>query len=318
MSGGQGTGTDAGAAGRVAVVGSLHYDILVTGGDRPRKGETVFGKAWAWKCGGKGGNQAIEAARHGAQTAFVGAVGRDGFGEAMLGTLAAAGVDTSGIARLDGCGSGMSVAIFDPGGDYGAVIVPGSNWAITSAMLDASRPLATCDWLLLQNEVRPETNLHAARIAKSGGARVVLNAAPARDLPGDLADLLDLLVVNEIEAEMLAGTGTVDGVPSARAAAAALVARVPRVIVTLGGKGLVIASRDAGPVEIAGHPVRVESTHGAGDAFIGALAARLAQGAPLETAARYGNAAAAALVATPESGRAHLTRANTLGLLDKP
>ena len=84
----------------VAVVGSLHYDILVTGGGRPRKGETVFGTGWAWKCGGKGCNQAMEAARHGAATALVGALGRDGFAEAMLATLTAAGVGCCAIARV--------------------------------------------------------------------------------------------------------------------------------------------------------------------------------------------------------------------------
>jgi ribokinase len=137
-------------------------------------------------------------------------------------------------------------------------------------------------------------------------------------MPEALAAHIDLLVVNEIEAEMLARTGPVDGVAAALSAAAVLLSRVPRVIVTLGGRGLVLASRDAAPVVIPGHPVRVESTHGAGDAFIGALAARLAQDAPLEAAARHANAAAAVLVATPEPLRAALTEADTLRLLDGP
>ena len=299
----------------VAVVGSLHYDILVTGADRPRPGETLFGEAWAWKCGGKGGNQAIEAARHGAATAFLGAVGSDDFGTALLARLGEARVDTAGVHRLPSHGSGMSVALFDPGGNYGAVIVPGANWHITDAMLDGSRALATCRVLLLQNEVRPETNLLAAAIARSGGATVVLNAAPARPLTDELAALVDILVVNEIEAEMMAGCPPVSGFEAAEAAAAALLARAPQVMVTLGGDGLVSMSREGAALRVRGHEVAVASTHGAGDALIGALAARLATGVPLLDAARYANAAAAALVATPENERGELTREATLSLL---
>jgi ribokinase len=294
--------------GRITVVGSLHYDILVTGADRPRKGETLFGEAWAWKCGGKGGNQAIEAARHGAATSFVGAVGHDGFGDALLDSLRAGGVDTNGIARLHERGSGMSVALFDAEGDYGAVIVPGSNWAISPEMLAGSPALAGCDILLLQNEVRTEVNIAAATIARTGGARVVLNAAPARDLPDELGSQLDLIVVNEIEAEMLARCEPVNTVDAAMKAAAILLATAPQVIVTLGGQGLVVATREIDPLPIAGHSVTVVSTHGAGDALIGALAARIAAGDPLTTAAQYANAAAAALVATPEARRSSLSQ----------
>jgi ribokinase len=301
---------------RIAVVGSLHYDILVMGDDRPRRGETLIGDSWAWKCGGKGGNQAIEAARHGAAVAFVGAVGKDGFGDALLAKLMSARVDTSGIRRLADIGSGMSVAIFDRTGDYGAVIVPGSNWRITAGDLRASPSLSDCDILLLQNEVSPEINLAAASIAKSGGATVILNAAPVRDLPDDLAGLLDVLVVNEIEAEGLAGIGRVIGFERAEAAAEALLARVGRVVVTLGRLGLVAAERTLPPVRLPAHSVAVASTHGAGDALIGAMAARLADGATLTEAARYANAAAAVLVSTAEAERILLTAAATQALLD--
>jgi len=299
----------------IAVVGSLHYDILVTGGDRPRKGETLFGTGWSWKCGGKGGNQAIEAARHGASAAFVGAVGRDVFGDAMLATLAQAGVSTDAIVRVDGAGSGMSVAIFDPQGDYGAVIVPGSNWMITSEGLASAGALSACRVLLLQNEVRPETNLAAARIAKANGAMVILNAAPARDLPPEMAALVDILVVNQIEAEMLCGVCVVDDFDSAERAAEVLLDEVPAAIVTLGGGGLLTASRSGDRVRTQGHRVNVRSTHGAGDCLIGALGARIVRGASLVEAARYANAAAAVLVSTKEEDRKKLTRKEAMDLL---
>ncbi len=299
----------------VAAVGSLHYDILVTGADRPRRGETLFGEEWAWKCGGKGGNQAIEAARHGAATAFVGAVGEDDFGEALLIRLGEALVDTTEVFRLENIGSGMSVALLDSGGDYGAVIVPGANWGMTPAMLEDSRAVENCRVLLLQNEMRPEANLAAATIARKGGATIVLNAAPARTVADGLMVLVDLLVVNEIEAETLAGCPPVSGFEAAEAAAATLLGRVPQVMVTLGGDGLVLARREIAPLRLSGHTVAVESTHGAGDAVIGALAAQLADGVPLGDAARYANAAAAALVATPEHARCALSRQATLSLL---
>jgi ribokinase len=117
---------------QVVVVGSLHYDILVDAPDRPRKGETVTGRSWAPKFGGKGGNQAAAARRQGAPTAMVGAVGKDSFGAALLEGLDRAKVDRSAVAILDGVGSGMSVAIFDDGGDYGAVIVSGANLAFAA------------------------------------------------------------------------------------------------------------------------------------------------------------------------------------------
>jgi ribokinase len=303
----------AGEAPDVVVVGSLHHDILVTGGRRPARGETVAAREWSWKCGGKGGNQAIEAARHGAATHFLGAVGQDAFGAAMLERLGQAGVDVGGVDRIEGVGSGMSVAIFDPDGDYGAVIVPGANWRIEPARVAASAALRACRIVLLQNEVRPETNLAAATAA--AGAFAILNAAPAREVADDLLHRVGLLVVNEIEAEAMAGTGAVADPASAGVAARALLARVPAVMVTLGAAGLVLCDRTGAAVRVPGHAVAVSSTHGAGDALIGALAARLAQGAPLAEAARYANAAAAALVATPEAERAALTAADTARFL---
>lgn len=300
----------------IAVVGSLHYDVLVTGDARPRKGETLFGESWAWKCGGKGGNQALEAARHGGRVAFIGAVGQDGFGDALLSRLNGAGVDTDGVRRLADVGSGMSVALFDRSGDYGAVIVPGSNWQIAADDLAEAPQLRGCDALLLQNEVRPEINLTAAKVAKTSGALVILNAAPARELPDDLASLIDILVVNEIEAEALSGGGPVATIDAAEVAARALTARVATVIITLGGEGLVACRRGEAPVHVSGHQVPVASTHGAGDTLIGALATRLVAGADLASAARYANAAAAVLVSTPEADRAGLTATDTMALLE--
>ena len=131
----------------------------------------------------------------------------------------------------------------------------------------------------------------------------------------ELLGLVDLLVVNEIEVETLAKCPPVSGFEAAEAAAQRLLRHVPQVIVTLGRNGLVLASSDRAPLRIPGHAVEVESTHGAGDAVIGAFAARLVAGASLQEAAHYANAAAAALVATPEDARARLSHESTLALL---
>ena len=297
----------------VLVVGSLHLDILVNSERLPRIGETFAGRDWMTKCGGKGGNQAVEAARHGARTAAAACIGRDDFGTQLLDNLHASGVDTRFVQRAD-TGSGMSVAISDAAGDYGAIIVTGSNARLGADEIEAAASeLASNGIMVLQNEVPEAANLLAARRARARGARVVINAAPAREMSPDLLDLIDVLIVNAVEAEMLGG-GVVDDLASAGAAAERLAARVPAVIVTAGGHGLAIRSA-AGSAVIGAHRVELVSTHGAGDAFVGALAAQLARGVSLEQASIYANAAAAVLVATAEAGRRALSARDTEALL---
>ncbi|MEP6565788.1 MAG: PfkB family carbohydrate kinase, partial [Mesorhizobium sp.] len=175
----------------VTVFGSLHYDIMVDAPDRPRKGETVTGHAWQPKCGGKGGNQAVAAARAGMRAAMIGAVGDDDFGAALLANLDRTGVDRRFVRVAAGASSGMSVAIFDSGGDYGAVIVSGSNLTLGGDDIAAAgEVVAQTAVLLLQNEVPEAANIAAARAVKAQGGRVVLNAAPARTLSAELIALI--------------------------------------------------------------------------------------------------------------------------------
>jgi ribokinase len=285
----------------VIVVGSLHYDIMVDAPDRPRKGETVAGRRWSPKFGGKGGNQAVAARRQGVPTFMVGAVGDDSFGSALLAGLDRAKVDRTNVAVLSGTGSGMSVAISDDDGDYGAVTVSGANLAIAPTQAGADL-LSRGKILVLQNEIPEAVNEAVARQAQELGLTTILNAAPARAFTTSLPDLIDILVVNAIEAEMLGG-GDVSSLETAARAAERLAARFKSVIVTAGGAG-VCSSDCSGPaLKVPGVRVPVASTHGAGDAFVGTLAARMAIGDPMEIALSIANREAARLVSTPEEKR---------------
>src|SRR4051812_27352758 len=281
----------------VVVVGSLHYDIMVDAPDRPRKGETVTGHAWRPKFGGKGGNQAVAAAKAGAEVRMAGAVGADEFGRFLLEALGAGGVDASRVARLPGAGSGMSVAISDAGGDYGAVIVSGATLLADPAALAEPGLWREARALILQNEMPDAVNVAAARAAKAAGATVCLNAAPYRPLPDELAALVDLLVVNAIEAEQLTGLAVTD-LASAAASAEALAGHFLSVVVTAGGDGVTGMRRGEEPVVLPALPVTLVSTHGAGDTFVGTLVTALAAGRPFAECLRSANAAAATHVST--------------------
>jgi ribokinase len=285
----------------VIVVGSLHYDIMVDAPDRPRKGETIAGRRWSPKLGGKGGNQAVAARRQGVPTFMVGAVGDDSFGSALLVGLDRAKVDRTNVAVLGGIGSGMSVAIFDDDGDYGAVIVSGANLSIAPNQAGAEL-LSQGKVLVLQNEIPEVVNEAIARQARDLGMATVLNAAPARPFTTSLPGLVDILVVNAIEAEMLGG-GDVSSLGTAARAAERLAARFKSVVVTAGGHGVCSSDRSGPPLKLPGIKVPVASTHGAGDTFVGTLAARMAIGDPFEVALSIANREAAKLVATPEENR---------------
>jgi ribokinase len=298
---------DAATSARVVVLGSLHLDILVHAPDRPKKGETLPGSAWGYKAGGKGGNQAVAAAQFGARSSMIGRVGNDDFGKQLLSHLRDAGVDAERVYTDSEAGSGMSVAIIDAEGDYGAVIVSGANLRLSNKDLEAAREvLRSAQVLVLQNEVLEATNVAAAQLAKDYRIRVILNAAPARPLEADLAANIDVLVVNAVEAEMICGVA-VNSLQTATKAAALLSEQVANVVVTAGGLGLAVAERGKSPYAEAAHPVNLVDTHGAGDAFIGALAARLASGVSIVEAVRFANAAAALFVSTPADQKKTVT-----------
>jgi ribokinase len=276
----------------VLTVGSLHYDIMVQADHLPRKDETAVGSRWYPKFGGKGGNQAVAVARAGANSRMFGALGDDDFGRFMRAALQAAGVDHRHVATLADVGSGMSVAILDAQGDYAATIVSGANLKTDPVALSDAALWQDVGLLILQNEVSEALNIAAATAARARGIRTVLNAAPARALPPELVSNIDILVVNAVEAEMM-GADPVCCLHSAADAAKGLAARFEAVIVTAGAKGLAAVGPDDEAFILPAEKVQVISSHGAGDAFIGALSAALVQGKSLSEAAKAASHAAA-------------------------
>jgi ribokinase len=301
----------------VVVLGSLHLDILVHASDRPKKGETLPGSAWGYKAGGKGGNQAVAAAQFGARASMIGRVGNDDFGKRLLNHLKETAVDAKHVYTDPEAGSGMSVAIIDAEGDYGAVIVSGANLRISNKDLEEARQIiGEAQVLVLQNEVLESANLAAAQLAKDNRIRVILNAAPARPLGPELSAHVDVLVVNAVEAEMICGVA-VTSLSAATEAAVLLCEQVANVVVTAGGLGLAVAERGNTPYAEPAHSVKLVDTHGAGDAFIGALAARLASGVSVAEAVRFANAAAALFVSMPADRKKTVTSDRVIRFLSE-
>ncbi len=282
----------------VLTVGSLHYDIVVEADHLPARDETGVGSRWYPKFGGKGGNQAASAAKAGVASRMVGAVGADDFGSFLRANLETAGVDHRFVATVPGVGSGMSVAIMDAGGDYAATIVSGANLHIDPQMLTDRAIWADVALLVLQNEIPEPLNIAAASEARRRGIRTVLNAAPCRPMSADFTALVDILVVNAVEAEMM-GTAPICCLNNAADAAKTLADQFDAVIVTAGSKGLAAWTATDDHFTLPAEKVQVVSSHGAGDAFIGALAASLAAKADLHTAAQAASHAAALHVSTP-------------------
>lgn len=279
---------------KVVVVGSSNTDMTVRVPRIPAPGETVLGSQFRITAGGKGANQAVAAARAGAEVVFVTALGADGLGDSALENFVREGIDAGLVRRVPDAPSGVAlIVVHDGSGENAIAVAPGANLALRPADVD---PLAGVlepgDVVLLQLEIPIETVGAAARIAAGCGARVILNPAPARALPDSLLGAASMLTPNEAEAEQLAGV-PVNGTAGLSRAAAALQARGARdVLITLGARG-VFASTGGGSELVAGFPVTAVDTTAAGDVFNGTLAAALVEGRSIRDAIRFASAAAA-------------------------
>jgi ribokinase len=302
-------------AAHITVVGSLNMDLIARTPRFPQPGETIIGDEFHTAPGGKGANQAVAAARLGAQVSMVGRVGRDAFAESLLNNLAAAGVDHAFVIQDPEAATGVALIAVDDAGQNSIIVASGANVRLSPADVDgAEAAIAGADALLLQLESPLETVTRAAKVACAHGVSVILNPAPARSLPGALLALVDVLIPNESETALLAGLPVGDPAEAEAAAAALRELGVGTVILTLGGRGALLAREDGAEYFPAFEVTPVDTT-AAGDAFVGGFAVALAEGRSLAEAVQWGNGAGA-LATTKLGAQPSLpTRQDLRGLL---
>lgn len=289
----------------IVVFGSMNMDLMVRVARAPRGGETLQGQSFLANPGGKGANQAVACARQGARVAMVGCVGEDDFGKTLRNALAQDGVAVEDVRTVEGS-TGVAVVMVDDEGENRITVIPGANH-----LLKADPGALAGQYLLLQCEVPLAEVVMAARIMRSKGATVVMNPAPVCQLPDDLWSLVDVLVMNEIEATELAGLPVTDPA-SAAAAAYSLRRRGPAAaIVTLGKQGVVVADDD-GCRHFSALAVQVVDTTAAGDTFIGAMCAARVAGQSMDAAVMRG-IQAATLCVTRAGAQASIPRYHELG-----
>ncbi len=280
----------------ICVVGSLNRDLVIRTPRLPQAGETLLGGPFATFSGGKGANQAVGAARLRASVAMLGCVGADGNGAALIAEIGESGVDVSGVAKIEGVPTGVGLITIEEGGESTIVVAEGANARLTAEDVQVDA-VASAQWLIVQLETPLATVAAAIAHARAHGTLVALNAAPAAPLPAAIVEQVDLLIVNQTEAQTLAG-GTAGADPED------LLARLlrlgpPTVVITLGSEGA-LAGNAAGTLRQAALNVESVDAVAAGDAFVAALVVALGEGQELQPALRF--ACAAGGLATTKAG----------------
>lgn len=283
----------------IVVVGSLNMDIVIEADRSPQVGETIMGSRASFIPGGKGANQAVAAARLGAHTVMIGAVGNDGFGHELLEAMENEGIAKDGIKVIEQTATGIA-SIFLIEQDNSIVVVSGANSLCTPEDLDRQREsIAQADIVLLQMEIPLETVTHAARIAKQYGKTVVLNPAPApkEGLPEELLQNVDYITPNRSELSLLTGMDAETESDSLEEAMLSLQAKgVSHIVTTLGSEGSAFLEA-GGPVRrVSGFRVPVTDTTGAGDSFNAGLAYAIASGRSLAEAVDFASRVSALAV----------------------
>jgi ribokinase len=300
---------------RVFVAGSINMDVVATAERHPKVGETVAGQAVHYFPGGKGANQAVAAAKLGAPVALIGRLGTDAFGQQLRTFLVAQGVDLALVRDTADIHTGTAI-ITVADADNTIVVVPGAN-ARVSAEDVAAPVLAKGDVAVSQFEIPQAAIAAFFKRARAAGATTILNPAPAMTCSPELLGLVDIMILNETELGFLAGVALDDTDAPARFIEAAR--RLPTgpdktICVTLGKRG-VLALVNGEPSLIAGRAVKAVDTTGAGDCFVGALAAQLAGGKPIRDALEYANAAASICVQRMGAAPSMPTAAEVTALL---
>ena len=300
---------------RITIVGSFNTDMVVRTPRMPLPGETILGGPFFTGPGGKGANQAVAAARLGAEVTAVVKLGADLYGDRALENLRKEGIHTGSVIRTPAAHTGMAFILVDETGENMIVVAGGANNELLPADLDAARAAITgADLLVMQLEIPLETVAAAAEMASAAGVKVLLNPAPGQPLPPELLRRVDVLTPNETEAQLIAGVGLNGLTEPEQIARMLLTSGVGAVAMTLGAQGALAVSADES-CRVPAHRVNVVDTTGAGDAFNGALAVALAEGRPLKAAVEFAVAAAAMQVTRQGTAPAMPHRAEVEALL---
>lgn len=301
--------------GRVFVAGSINMDVVATADRHPKVGETVAGRQVLYFPGGKGANQAVAAVRLGARTTLIGRLGKDSFGAELKAFLCDQGIDLGYVVETADAHTGTAI-ITVAQADNTIVVVPGANGLVGAEDVEVV-PLLAGDVAVSQFEIPMPAIAAFFRRARAAGATTLLNPAPAQAMSRELLALVDILVLNETELGFLAGSELSESDEAAKIIAVArqLQAREDQTIcVTLGKRG-VLALAGGEEIAVPGRVVKAVDTTGAGDCFVGALAAQLADDAPLRTALAFANAAASISVQRMGAGPSMPTAAEVKAAL---
>jgi ribokinase len=284
----------------VVVLGGINMDLVTMSARFPLPGETVVGNRFLTYAGGKGANQAVAAARMGAPTAMVGRVGDDVFGPQLIDTLTSSGINVDRIDVAQDTSSGIAVINIDDSAQNQIIQILGANDTCGEAeAVRVREALANASTLLLQLEVSVDVSLQVAKDAAASGKTVILDPGPVRPIPPEFLQFCSVITPNETEAQALVGFPVVDRASAAQAAAQLLAMGVGVAVVKLGAQGVYYATADGGDF-VPPFSVDAIDSVAAGDAFNGALAVSLSEGANLAEAVR--TAAAAGALAVTKSG----------------
>lgn len=297
---------------RIVVVGSSNTDMVVKTDYIPKPGETVIGGDFVTAGGGKGANQAVAAARLGAEVAFVARLGLDVFGDSAVSGFRQEGINTDYVTRDGKAPSGVALIFVDKHGENVIVVAPGANSYLMPEHVEAARTrIESADVLIMQLETPLETVIAAAEIARASGVKVLLNPAPACELPSRLLEMVDILTPNETEAARLTGVEPGDMDPE-EAARSLMDSGIGAAVITMGSRGGLAVTMDA-VIRYPAPMVKAVDTTAAGDAFSGALAVAVAEGRDMKSAVRFAAAAAAVSVTRVGAQPSLPTRAEAEG-----
>ena len=282
---------------KILVIGSLNMDTVIETPYMPKSGETLTGTGVFLVPGGKGANQAYAAGKLGGNVSMIGAVADDSFGQMLIKNLEAVGVNTSGVAVMEGETTGQAFITVDSCGANSIIIIGGTNALVSKELIDANRALIEeCDMLVMQLEIDPEVVEYAKDLAVSMGKMVILDPAPAKpNLPDSIWKGVEFIKPNETELEILVGR-TLAGVEERKAAAGELLAKgVKNVMVSMGGDGLLLCN-ESGFQFFPANKVKAVDTTAAGDCFTASFALALSKGESVNEAIRFGQKASAIAV----------------------